>query len=42
MNKNKQSLKGIFVEALKHYKKKDFKTTEIFCYKILSIDSNLC
>ena len=40
MNKNKQSLKGNFVEALKHYKNKDFKAAEIFCYKILSIDSN--
>ena len=40
MNKNKQSLKGNFVKALKHYKNKDFKAAEFFCYKILSIDSN--
>ena len=40
MNKNKQSLKGNFVEALKHYKNKDFKAAEFICYKILSIDSN--
>ena len=38
MNKNKQSLKTIFVEALGHYRKKDFKTAEVFCYKILSIN----
>jgi len=40
MNKNKQSLKTIFVEAVGHYRKKDFKTAEVFCYKILSIDRN--
>ena len=40
MYKNKQSLKTVFTEALEHYKKKDFKTTEVFCYKILSIDRN--
>ena len=40
MNKKKQSLKEIFVEALEYYKKKDFKTAEIYCYKILSIDPN--
>ena len=40
MNKNKQSLKGNFVEALKHYRNKDFKAAEFICYKILSIDSN--
>ena len=40
MDKNIQSLKTFFTEALEHYKKKDFKTTEVFCYKILSIDSN--
>ena len=40
MNKNKQSLKTIFAEALEYYKQKDFKTAEIFCYKILSINSN--
>tara|TARA_B100000315_G_scaffold246051_1_gene272889 strand:+ start:1050 stop:2816 length:1767 start_codon:yes stop_codon:yes gene_type:complete len=40
MNENKQSLKTIFVEAVEHYRQKDFKTAEVFCYKILSIDSN--
>ena len=40
MHKKKQSLKAIFVEALEYYKKKDFKTTEIYCYKILSINQN--
>ena len=40
MNKNKQSLKATFAEALQNYQKRDFKTAEIFCYKILSIDTN--
>ena len=40
MNKNKQSLKATFAEALQNYQKRDFKTAEIFCYKILSIDAN--
>ena len=40
MDKKKQSLKEIFTEALEYYKKKDFKTTEVFCYKILSINPN--
>ncbi len=40
MNKKKKSLKAIFAEALEHYKKKDFKSVEIYCYKILSIDPN--
>ena len=40
MYKNKQSLKTIFAEALEHYKRKDYKTAEVFCYKILSIDSS--
>ena len=40
MNKNQQSLKTIFVEASGHYRKNDFKTAEVFCYKILSIDRN--
>ena len=40
MDKNIQSLKTFFTEALERYKKKDFKTTEAFCYKILSIDRN--
>ena len=38
MNKNQQSLKTIFAEALENYKRKDYKTAEVFCYKILSID----
>ena len=40
MKKNGGSLKEIFEEALNFYNKKDFKTSEIYCYKILSIDSN--
>ena len=40
MNKNNRSLKTIFIEALEHYRKRDLKTAEIVCYKILSIDSN--
>ena len=40
MDKKKQSLKEIFVEASEYYKRKDFKTAEIYCYKILSIDPN--
>ena len=40
MYKNKQSLKTIFAEALGYYNKRDYKTAEVFCYKILSIDSN--
>ena len=40
MDKNKQSLKTIFAEALEYYRKKDFKTAEIFCYKILGINPN--
>ena len=40
MNKNKKTLKEIFVEALQNYQKGDLKTAENFCYKILSIDSN--
>ena len=40
MNKNEQTLKSIFVKAAENYKKKDFKTAEIHCYKILSIDPN--
>ena len=39
MNKNKQSLKTTFAEAVQNYQKRDFKTAEIFCYKILSIDT---
>ena len=40
MDKNKQSLKEIFVEALKYYQERDSKTAEIFCYKILNINPN--
>ena len=40
MDKNKQSLKATFAEALQNYQKRDFKTAEIFCYKILSINSD--
>ena len=40
MNKNIEILKKTFLTALKNYKKKNFKTAEIYCYKILSIDSN--
>ena len=40
MEKSKQSLKTIFAEALEYYKRRDFKTAEVFCYKILSIDHN--
>ena len=40
MNKNNRSLKTIFTEALEHYRKRDLKTAEIVCYKILSIDPN--
>jgi len=38
MKKNTQSLKKTFIEAVEHYKKKDLKTAEVVCYKILSID----
>tara|TARA_Y100000590_G_scaffold224009_1_gene253372 strand:+ start:5267 stop:7036 length:1770 start_codon:yes stop_codon:yes gene_type:complete len=40
MNKKNQSLKEIFETAVKYYKKKDFKTAEIYCYKIYSINPN--
>ena len=40
MKKNGGSLKEIFEEALNFYNKKDFKTSEIYCYKILSINPN--
>ena len=42
MNKNKSTLGDLFIDALKSYKKKDFKTAKILCSKILSIDSNHC
>jgi len=40
MEKDKQSHKKIFLEAVDFYKKKDFKAAEVICYKILSIDKN--
>jgi Tfp pilus assembly protein PilF len=40
MDKNKQSFKNTFLEAVEHYKKRDFKTAELICYKILSVDQN--
>jgi len=40
MNKNQPTLREIFIEALQNYKKKNFKTAETLCYKILSIDIN--
>ena len=39
MNKKSQTLKEDFIEAVQSFKKKDFKNTEIVCYKILSIDA---
>ena len=38
MSIKKKTLKESFFEALENYNKKDFKTAEISCYKILSID----
>ena len=40
MKKNNLTLGDTFVKAIQEYKKKNFKTTEIICYKILSIDPN--
>tara|TARA_B100000029_G_scaffold178565_1_gene175944 strand:- start:2394 stop:4160 length:1767 start_codon:yes stop_codon:yes gene_type:complete len=40
MNKNKQTLKDTFNEALKHYKEKNFENALYVCNKILSIDTN--
>ena len=40
MNKDNRSLKTIFVEAFECYRKRDFKTAEVVCYRILSIDPN--
>jgi len=40
MNENNQTLKTTFAAAIENYKKRDFKTAEIYCYKILSIDPN--
>ena len=40
MDNKKQSLKTIFSDALEYYKKRDYKTAEVYCYKILNINSN--
>ena len=40
MNTNNESLKVTFKTALEYFKKKDFKTAEIYCYKIHSINPN--
>ena len=40
MSKKDKSLKATFAAALENYKKKNYKNTEICCYKILSIDPN--
>ena len=39
-NKNKKSLKEIYIEAVENYKNKNLKVAEKLCFKILSIDSN--
>ena len=41
MNKNNRSLKTIFAEALEHYRKRDLKTAETVCYKILGIENRI-
>ena len=40
MNKNSTTLKDTYGTAYNNYKKGNFKTAEILCYKILSIDPN--
>ena len=40
MNKKTKSLKETFALAAQNYNKKDFKSAELICKKILSIDSN--
>ena len=40
MNKKNESLKTIYKTAVEYFQKKDFKTAEIYCLKILSINSN--
>ena len=40
MNKKNESLKTIYNTAVEYFRKKDFKTAETYCLKILSIDSN--
>jgi len=39
MNKKNQSLRMTFVKALENYKKKNYKSAQDYCYKILSVDS---
>ena len=38
MKKNNESLKDTFLKVVESYKKKDFKSAEANCYKILSIN----
>jgi len=40
MNKKNYRLKDTFELALKNYQKRDLKTAELFCKKVLSIDTN--
>ena len=40
MNKKTPTLKEIFETARQNYSKRNFKTAETLCYKILSIDHN--
>ena len=40
MNKKKQTLRETFLSASQNYNKRDFKTAETICYRILSIDPN--
>ena len=40
MNKKNESLKTIYKTAVEYFQKKDLKTAEIYCLKILSINSS--
>ena len=40
MNRNRPTLKETFETARQNYIKRDFKTAETLCYKILSINHN--
>tara|TARA_B100000686_G_scaffold248442_1_gene258236 strand:+ start:2892 stop:4655 length:1764 start_codon:yes stop_codon:yes gene_type:complete len=40
MNKNIQTIKQNFVQAIAEYKKKNFESARVICEKILNIDSN--
>ena len=40
MNRNRPTLKETFDTARQNYSKRNFKTAETLCYKILSIDHN--